>query len=84
MKDGARMFWMGITAALTVVLLIFVFPILRDKYGTATAVLLGLVLIAGMMLYYLRGVLLTTSRLGGSQNFGGRRKRGKRPPSPES
>ena len=52
-------FWTIATAVLTVILLIIVFPLLNDKYGLATAILLALVLVVGMSLYHIRGVWIS-------------------------
>jgi len=37
-----------------------------ERYGTATAVLFGVVLMFGTLLYYLRGVLMSRPRAGNS------------------
>lgn len=59
MRRESSKLWVGITAVLTIVILIFVFPILNERYGMATAILFSIVLVFGMALYYLRGVLMS-------------------------
>jgi hypothetical protein len=62
MGQSSHRWWIGVTAMLTVVLLIIVFPILQAKYGLATAILLSMILVFGMILYYLRGMLISGSK----------------------
>jgi hypothetical protein len=61
MSKYSNKIWVYATAILTLVLIAIVFPILRGKFGTATAVLGCLGLAFGMALYYLRGVWLSRS-----------------------
>lgn len=53
--------WVSVAAILTVILIAYLFPIMRAKYGLATAILSSLVLVFGMALYYLRGVLMANT-----------------------
>ena len=59
MRIGGQILWLAITAVLTLLVLIVAFPLLAAKYGASKATLLSGVLIAGMVLYYLRGVWLS-------------------------
>lgn len=63
MSKYTNKIWAWATAVLALVLIVILFPILRGRFGTATAVLGCLVLVFGMALYYLRGVLLSRSTL---------------------
>ncbi len=60
--------WMSMTAALTVILIVYLFPVFYSRYGLATAILFSLVLVVGMLLYCLRGVLMSQSSSSRSQN----------------
>lgn len=53
---------LGITAALTLMLLIIVYPLLQAKYGLTTGLLLCGLLVTGMLLYYLRGVMISGNK----------------------
>jgi len=50
--------WVSVTAILAVILIVYLFPIMRAKYGLAAAILSSLALVFGMTLYYLRGILI--------------------------
>jgi hypothetical protein len=62
-KSGPKL-WIGITAILTVILIVYLFPIFHSKYGLATAILFSLILVFGMLLYYLRGILMSQTKPG--------------------
>lgn len=66
-KYGTKL-WLGITTALAVVLTVCVFPILYAKYGLAAAILLSFLVVFGMLLYYLRGILMLQARPGKSKD----------------
>jgi hypothetical protein len=66
-KSGAKL-WVGITVILTVIIIVYLFPILYAKYGLATAILFSLIVVLGMLLYYLRGILMSQSRPGKSKD----------------
>ena len=66
MRIHSHRLWITAAALLTVVLLLVVFPILYARYGLVTAILLGVVLVYGMILYYLRGALMSRPRAGNS------------------
>jgi hypothetical protein len=55
MSKYINKFWVSLTAVLTIILLIYLFPIMYDQYGFIKAILLSLCLIFGMSLYYIRG-----------------------------
>jgi hypothetical protein len=48
-------FWVVLTAAITIVLLSYLFPLLLDKYGLGKAILLACLIPVAMVLAYLRG-----------------------------
>ena len=48
-------FWVTVTAIITVILFIYLFPLLLDKYGLLKAILWISLLPVGMTLAYLRG-----------------------------
>lgn len=62
MSHTNQKLWITLTAALTVILLVIVYPILSAKFGTATAILLCGLLVLGMALYYMRGASLFRSK----------------------
>jgi len=55
MSKYINKFWVSVTAILTIIVLIYLFPIMYNRYGLATAILLSLLLVFGMALYYIRG-----------------------------
>lgn len=67
-QSGVKL-WVGITVILTLILIVYLFPILYAKYGLATAILFSLIVVFGMLLYYLRGMLMSQSKPGKSKDF---------------
>ena len=59
MKGNEHNLWLAAIAILTLILLIIIFPLLEAKYGALRSVLLSGLLVVGMLLYYLRGILLS-------------------------
>jgi hypothetical protein len=55
MSQYINKFWVAVTALLTLILLIFLFPKMYDRYGLVQALLLSVVLVFAMSLYYIRG-----------------------------
>lgn len=60
MSKYINKFWVSVTLILTVIVLIYLFPIMHNRYGLATAILLSLFLVFGMSLYYIRGYLISS------------------------
>lgn len=53
-------FWVAVTACITIGLLVYLFPLLLDKYGLGKAVLLACLIPGAMALAYLRGYWIAT------------------------
>jgi hypothetical protein len=53
-------FWVMVTAIITIGLLVYLFPLLLDKYGLLKAVLLSCLIPVAMTLAYFRGYWVST------------------------
>lgn len=53
-------FWVAVTAAVTIGLLAYLFPLLLDKYGLVKAILLACLIPVAMTLAYFRGDWIST------------------------
>lgn len=53
-------FWVALTAAITIGLLAYLFPLLLDKYGFVKAVLLASLIPVAMTMAYFRGYWIAT------------------------
>ncbi|HDL02722.1 MAG TPA: hypothetical protein ENH25_01170 [candidate division Zixibacteria bacterium] len=53
-------FWLSFTAIITFALLFYLFPQMLARYGIFRAILLSLILIAGMCLAYIRGYIIAS------------------------
>jgi hypothetical protein len=53
-------FWVALTAVITLGLLVYLFPLLLNKYGLLKAILLACLIPMAMALAYLRGYWVST------------------------
>lgn len=60
MSKYINWFWIAVTAILSIIVLICLFPIMYSRYGLVSAILLGLLVVFGMSLYYIRGYWIST------------------------